>query len=265
MAAPTSATSRQSTRSSRSPCTMSHGQSGAVASSIGTRFTGGATVTSAAGRAVAHACRATAAPNEKPASHRRSQRQRARAQAITASASSTSPRPSSCSPSLCADAAEVEAHRRCRQLLHGPRQRVDDLVLHRAAVERMRMTDDANARADRDPGDGSSTRASSRPAGPSISTACGTGARNASADMGTIGTHAAAREWSPRQRRSGRREQIVRREQQEGGDRAGEQHAEQHGCENRAELLASAWPSVATRSSTSSRHFSRNSIRAYSP
>ena len=47
------------------------------------------------------------------------------------------------SPPLAADASEVETQGRRAELLEGPRQRMDDFVLQRAAVQRMRMADDA--------------------------------------------------------------------------------------------------------------------------
>jgi hypothetical protein len=45
-----------------------------------------------------------------------------------------------------ADAAKVEAQRRVSRLPQCRKDRIDDVVEHRAAVERMRMTDDCGSR-----------------------------------------------------------------------------------------------------------------------
>ena len=44
-----------------------------------------------------------------------------------------------------ADAAEIEADRRRAELLERPRQRVDNFVVERAGIQRMRMADHAEA------------------------------------------------------------------------------------------------------------------------
>ena len=51
--------------------------------------------------------------------------------------------PSAKTAGALADAAEVETDRRHAKVVKRPRERIDHLVIERAAEERMRMTDDA--------------------------------------------------------------------------------------------------------------------------
>jgi hypothetical protein len=106
------------------------------------RPTGGATVTSAAGFATAAASSATAAPNENPASHSASQPVRTRPGAGCKCVVELA-RAGIVLPGAAADAAEIEAQRGRASLLHRARQRVHDLVLHRPAIQRVRMAHDA--------------------------------------------------------------------------------------------------------------------------
>ena len=138
-------TAARSMSSSSSPCTISQGQSGRGTGSVMMRPTGGAIVTSFARSGTA--CRGlqcrrgterkAAEPQRiavelpaRPFDHGQRIREFTHAVVVLAFAGT--------------HATEIEAHRGRARFLHRPGGGVHDLVLHRAAVQRMRMADDAD-------------------------------------------------------------------------------------------------------------------------
>ena len=140
-AAAQASTASGGTTSSASPWASIQSQSGCATLPSSKRATGGATATSFAGASWLRPRNATNAPKENPPNHNAAPGKRRRPSATTAARSSVSPRPLSNAAGAGPYSTKIEAQRRRTAFDHGARKHVRHLVVHGAAVERMRMTD----------------------------------------------------------------------------------------------------------------------------